>query len=414
MEKNIFNKRYPFVMFVLALILAVFATYLLNMLLSVYLKDMATTFGVATGVASKLSAQAQLVSIPVAIVLGFLTLRYSHKYLLLTGLITIIIGLVGVYFSPNFTVLQIFYPLDGVGSPIVGIVAIVMIGDLLPLEKKGKAMGWALALGTLSYIIGVFIGGSIVDAFGTWRAILPVFAIPVTIAAFILVYLFVPSKTYVRQVAITREFYFAKFKRVLTNRSALSCLSGTLFRIVLPIMGSLFGVAFLRTYWGLPLNTSILILMGWILASFLGTLMGGYLLNWGGRKRLTVVATFLEAVFVISFVSVPIAWGASWVWAAITLSLFAPLANGIGNTAVNCLYLEQVPDARGTLMSLRSVSASVGGALGVILAGYLLDTSGYQMIGITLGALGFIAGLIFLFLAKDPTKIQKQSKVREV
>ena len=49
---------------------------------------------------------------------------------------------------------------------------------------------------------------------------------------------------------------FAKFKRVLTNKSALSCLSGTLFRIVLPIMGALFGAAFFRTYWGLPRNTA--------------------------------------------------------------------------------------------------------------------------------------------------------------
>jgi predicted MFS family arabinose efflux permease len=408
MENNFVGKRYSYRLLVLALVLAVFATYLLNMLLSVYLKDMATTFGVAQGVASQLSAIASLVSIPVAIVLGFLTLRYNHKYLLLAGLVTIVIGLIGVYLAPNFTIMQIFYPLDGVGSPIVGVVAIVMMGDLLPLEKKGKTMGWALGLGALSYIIGVSIGGLIVNAFGTWRSILPVFAIPVTIAAFVLVALFIPSKPFAKPVAITKQFYFAKFKSVLTNRSTLSCYSGTLFRVMLPIMGGVFGAAFFRTYWGISRNTTLLIVLGWVLTLFVGTLIGGYLLNRGGRKRLTVAATLLEALFVISFVLVPISWGASWVWVAVALSLFAPLASGIGNTAVSCLYLELVPEARGPLMSLRTVSQALGGTIGVVIAGYLLDSFGYQMIGITLGVLGLVGGLIFLLLVKDPTRKQKQ------
>jgi predicted MFS family arabinose efflux permease len=404
MTNYTFEKRSSYLLFISALILAVFSTFLLNMLVSVYLKDMAATFGVTQGAASQIRTITEIVAVPVALILGFLTLRLNHKYLIIGGLVVILIGLIGVYLASNFTMLRIFYPFDGIGSPVVGVVAMVMIGESLPVDKKGKVVGWTLAIGTLSYLVGIFIGGAIVDIFGSWRNILTVFALPLTAVALILVYLFVPARIVDQPRKITREFYFAKYKLVLTNKSALACLGGTFFRIVLPITGSIFGVAFFRTYWGLSLNYGLLIVMLWVTTSFFGTWIGGHILNKGGRKRLTVAMTFLEAAMVISFVSVPSAWGASLVWVAVGISLFAPFFSGIGNTAVGCLYLEQVPESLGPLMSLRSVAASLGLAFGVAMGGFVLDAYGYQMIGITLGILGLIGGLIFLFFTKDPIK----------
>jgi predicted MFS family arabinose efflux permease len=398
-----FPKRSSYFLFIAALILAVFATYLLNMLVSIYLKDMAANFGVTQGVASQIRTMAEVLAVPVALVLGFLTLRFNHKYLVIGGLIVILIGLVGVYLAPNFTILRIFYPLDGIGSPVVVVVAIVMIGESLPIDKKGKVVGWTLALGTLSYLIGVFVGGAIVDVFGSWRDIITVFALPLTAAALILVYLFVPAKIVDQPKSITRKYYFAKYKLVLSSKSAVGCLFGSFLRVTLPITGGIFGVAFFRTYWSLPLQMGLLIVMLWVTTAFFGTWIGGQILNRGGRKRLTVIMTFLEAAMVISFVSIPSAWGASWVWVAVGISLFAPFFSGIGNTAVGCLYLEQVPQSLGPLISLRSVFASLGAAFGVAIGGFMLDLYGYQMIGVTLGILGLIGGLIFLFLTKDPT-----------
>jgi predicted MFS family arabinose efflux permease len=398
-----FPKRSAYLLFIGALILAVFSTYLLNMLVSIYLKDMATTFGVTPGVASQIRSMAEILAVPVALILGFLTLRLNHKYLILGGLTVIIIGLAGVYLASDFAMLRIFYPLDGIGSPVVIVMAMVMIGESLPMDKKGKVVGWALGLGTLSYLIGIFVGGAIVDVFGSWRDILTVFAIPITALALVLVYLFVPARITEQPKIITKKYYFEKYKLVLTNKSAVGCLFGSFLRIVLPITGSLFGVAFFRTYWGLSLNMGLLIVMLWVTTAFFGTWIGGHILNRGGRKRLTVIMTFLEAIIVISFVSVPAAWGASWVWAAVGISLLAPFFSGIGNTAVGCLYLEQVPESLGPLMSLRTVSVSLGAAFGVTVGGFMLDAFGYQMIGVTLGILGLIGGLFFLFLTRDPT-----------
>jgi MFS transporter, YNFM family, putative membrane transport protein len=398
-----FPKRSLSYLFIAALILAVFSTYLLNMLASVYLKDMAATFGVTTGVASQIRSMANALAVPVALVIGFLTLRLNHKYLTIGGLIAILIGLVGVYLAPNFTLLSIFYSLDGIGSPVVGVIAIVMIGESLPTNKQGKVVGWALALGSLSYLIGLFVGGAIVDVFGSWRDILTIFAIPITAVTLFLVYLFVPARIVDQPKNITRKYYFSKYKLVLTNKSAVGCLFGSFFRVCIPITGALFGVAFFRTYWGLTLNIGLSLVMLWVTVAFFGTWIGGHILNKGGRKRLTVIMTFLEAITVILFVSVPAAWGASWVWLAVGISLAAPFFSGIGNTAVGCLYLEQVPESLGPLMSLRSVSASLGAAFGVAIGGFMVDAYGYQMIGVTLGLLGLIGGMVFLFLTKDPT-----------
>jgi MFS transporter, DHA1 family, inner membrane transport protein len=399
-----FPKRSSYLLYIAALILAVFATYLLNMLVSIYLKDIAATFGVTQGVSSQIQTISSIVAVPVALVIGFLSLRYNHKYLILGGLIFILIGLAGVYLAPNFTVLRIFYPFDGIGSPVVGVIALVMMGESLPTDKQGKVVGWTFAIGTLSYLVGVFVGGAIVDIFGSWRSILTIFAIPITLLALVMAYLFIPARIAQQPPKnITRKYYFHKYRLILANKSALGCLSGTFLRIVLPITGSIFGVAFFRTYWHLPLNVGLLIFVLWITAGFFGAWIGGTILNRGGRKRLTVIMTFLEAVMVMSFVSVPAAWGTSWVWMAIGLSVFAPFFSGIGGTAVSCLYLGQVPESLGPLMSLRTVSIALGTAFGVAVGGFMLDAYGYQMIGVTLGLLGIIGALIFLFLTKDPT-----------
>ena len=46
-------------------------------------------------------------------------------------------------------------------------------------------------------------------------------------------------------------------------------------------------------------------------------------------------------------------------------------------TAINGLTLEQIPSARGTLMSLKGAAQSLGTAFGVAVGGYLLISFGY-------------------------------------
>ena len=399
MDNNPTEKRHSYTLLIAALTLAMFTTVTLEMLAQVYLRDMAATFNVSVSVASQIRLLASFLGFVVSLVLGFMAIRFRHKWLIVAGLIVIIIGLIGTSLAPSFAFLQVFYPLDGVGSPIVGVAAIVIIGDMLPLEKKGKAIGIATAMGTLTFLVGIFIGGNIVGVFGSWRYISLVFSLPITILALILVLFLVQSKPQVQQTEITRADYFGKYKKVLTNKSAIGCLAGNFLRVMLPITGAIFGVAFFIETWSLSVNQVVVqIIIPWMVIFFISSWLGGQLLNWGGRRPLTIICTAVEAVFVMSFVNFPSAWG------AMALGAVAVFASGIGNTSASCLYLEQIPESRGPMMALSNATRYLGLAAGIAFAAIILSASNYQIMGIVLGSLGFVSVALYYFLAKDPTK----------
>jgi predicted MFS family arabinose efflux permease len=71
-------------------------------------------------------------------------------------------------------------------------------------------------------------------------------------------------------------------------------------------------------------------------------------------------------------------------------------------SALNSLTLEQIPKHRGTLMSIRSGIVSIGSAMGSFVGGLALLWYGYELVGISLGAMAVISALITHFLAIDP------------
>ena len=75
-------------------------------------------------------------------------------------------------------------------------------------------------------------------------------------------------------------------------------------------------------------------------------------------------------------------------------------------SAFNSLALEQVPDFRGTMMSLSQVSQNAGQAIGTALSGVILVVYDYEFLSI-LGGFAIIAAIIFQFLTVDPVTTQK-------
>jgi MFS family permease len=83
---------------------------------------------------------------------------------------------------------------------------------------------------------------------------------------------------------------------------------------------------------------------------------------------------------------------------------------GIMVASASNLMLEQVPQFRGTAMSLNSAFSGVGMAVGITVAGAVLNffvspAIGFQALGLTVGALAFAGVFIYHFFARDPLKL---------
>lgn len=135
-----------------------------------------------------------------------------------------------------------------------------------------------------------------------------------------------------------------------------------------------------------------------------GAIIGGQVVNRVGRKRLTVISITLAGLFTMfSFFMTDLTIFLCLRWTASALI-------GVVAAASTNLTLEQVPQFRGATMSLSSAFSGVGTALGITIAGVVLNmfinpVGGFQALGLTVGALAFAGALINLFFAKDSLRL---------
>ena len=80
------------------------------------------------------------------------------------------------------------------------------------------------------------------------------------------------------------------------------------------------------------------------------------------------------------------------------------LTSGASFAAFQSLLVEQVPEYRGTVMSLTSAANSLGAAIGAAIGGAILLNFSYSVFGIVLGIIGIGAMGVLHQFGIDPTR----------
>ncbi|WP_448951381.1 MFS transporter [Labrys neptuniae] len=115
----------------------------------------------------------------------------GRRKLLLAGLVLFVAASALGALSPTFWLLVAARAVQGLGAAIMAALGMAIIGEAVPKEKTGSAMG---LLGTMSAVgtaLGPSLGGVLISAFG-WRAIF-LLNIPLGILAFGLACRFLPG-----------------------------------------------------------------------------------------------------------------------------------------------------------------------------------------------------------------------------
>ncbi len=388
-------------LFVPSLTLAFLSTAIIEALTGVFLLDVTATFfglpdSVSIATTSQLVTISSVVSVVFGLLLGVLSVRFSHKKLLLFGSLCIVLGTLGCFLAPNFLFMQVFFPIEGIGTVAVIAMAFTLVGESLVLGKRSRAIGWVGAGGALSgltasVVINLFFSGA-----GGWRSYLLGFALPISLVAFVFVYFFVSSPR--KSTTVGKEAYLNSFKQVFLKKSAVACLIGNMFRQAGLGWGVVYSVTFYRIQFDLSLASGALIaLVAFALVASAGV-VGGHLVNRFGRRR-QVVATLVVSYLLLALIPfIPN------LWIVLTINFLSAFIQGLGIPAGTSLVLEQAPESRGTMMSISSIFITFGLGLGAALGGAALVLSGWTGLVLTFCAINLVAAAIFFFLTKDPCR----------
>ena len=401
------GRQSPRRLFVFSLAIAYFATATLDTFLSLLLVDIASTFQATLGATSQIRTFSSFTAVVVALSMGILSVRFKHKSLIIVGVLCMLFSGLGCFFAPSLNWMYLFYSLQGIASVIVFPMALTLIGDIIPLEKRANTVSILLAVSPLSIFIVIPLTGAIAGSLG-WRYVPLLFAVPVSVVGLFFAHFGVPSISPERTVAINKETYLRRFKQVLSNTSAKACLVGNIFRTSTYVAIELFAISFYIQRFLVTIDLGVGIMMGGSLLFTLGTLAAGHLSNQFGRRRVTVLTSFIAGVFVMSLFQMPM-FGM-----ALPFDYLAIFFSGIAFSAATSLTLEQVPKARSTMMSLNTAVIALGMALVPIIGGALLDLFSYEAMGLTLGAMGIAAAFVFYFLSKDQAESQNANKIQPI
>ena len=395
----------PRTIFVVALLMAVFAAAVIDIVIPITIVDISATFHILPGTVAQLDSLIAVSSVATALMLAAFGSRLKYKSIVMAGILFIALCAVGFFLAPTFQVAQLIVPLNGIGSVMIVVTTQTFIGNYYPLRKRAKAIGLVAAVGTLANAIGSPIVG-FMTGIGGWRSVFIWFMLPAALFSLVFVFLAFPHNPPIL-LTVKKEPFLRGFRAVFSNKSAVACLVAAFLGNAFGFGGAVFEVTFLRRMFSLSPGLASIVgpLVGLSLITA-GAVIGGIAVNRVGRKRLTVAALFLAgSLTLVSFFMHNLIIFLALRWTT------APLIGVITAAATN-LTLEQLPQFRGTTMSLSSAFSGVGTAIGITVAGIVLNSFvnaeiGFQALGLTVGALAFAGASVILFFAKDPLKNSK-------
>ena len=396
----------PKMMLVIALLVAVFAAAVVDVTIPINIVDIAETFNILPGTVSQLDSIIAIAAVTTALLLGAFGTRFRYKSLVIIGTLFIVVYAIGFFLAPTFPIIQLIVPLNGIGSVLIVVTAQTFVGNSYPLEKKAKVIGWVTAAGTLGMAVGAPIVG-FMTGIGEWRSVFMWFMLPAAVVSLIFVFLFFPLNLSEPQMNTKKEPFMRGFKQVLTNKSAVACLVSAFLTTASVFGGNVFEVTLYRQLFSVSPGFATLISpTAGIALITVGAVIGGHTVNRVGRKRLMVIASFLAGMFTLFSYFVPD------LWMRVALRWTASILGGISMAAFANLMIEQAPLFRGTAMSLFSAFSGVGTAIGIGIAGTIVNlyanpSIGFQALGLVMGSLAIVAVLVILSFAKDPVNTQQ-------
>lgn len=390
------EKAAPGPLFLPSIVVSAFITMVPSLLTGMLLIDIGETFGTPVGVTGQIRTVSFIVSVVFAILMGVLSVRYGHRSILIAGLAVYGVSAIGCSLAPSYTLMLLLYALTGIGYAMVQPMTTTLVGEHVPEEKRSGAVGMIYAGMALPFLVGSPVIGYLYGI-GGWRITFYSFLLPVAVVALVMATRGLPASRTISRDGMSLRDYMGGFREVLKRGSAVACLVCTVFLTTSWQTVLSYNPSFLRERFMVTPSFVSYAMMGTGGFFIVGSVITGRLVNRFGLKRLAVATTLVVGLLMAPYMYL------TNLWLAVVTNFIICLVGGVAFSSTSSLILEQVPDYRGSMMSVNSAADNFGSALGAGLGGLLLLLFNYEIMSLALGSLAVASALVYRFLVQDPT-----------
>lgn len=326
-----------------------------------------------------------------ALVVGPLSDRRGRKPFLVLGGAVFAVGSAAVAASPSFSVFALGRVVTGAGAGVISALVVAAIADLVPYERRGRAMGWVATAYFAAPILGVPVAAWVADLSG-WRTNYVAFCVLGLACAATVLFQFREPKP---AGSSSRRGGYLRFLRARdTAAGALSAffVTGGLTGFLL-FLGAYLGERF-----GLSVTEVGLVFLLCGVAGLFGALGAGRIADRFGNLRLARGGSFVLA---LALVVVP-----RFAGLALYLALaVVGLAAASRMAPLQSLVTELVDkESRGAYVALRNTLSQSGNAAAAALAATLYERG---FVHVCWMAAGFsLAALLLLLLIEEPRRAE--------
>ena len=352
---------------------------------------------------SSVGLVASAYGLPVALlspVFGPLSDRRGRRYALLLGLAIFAVAALACTVAPSLPILLAARVINGIGSAILMPAAFAAAGDLPDADARGRAIALLSTAFPLSNVLGLPVG-ALATAAGGWRAPFALIAIVALLAM-----VGVATSRQISSVRTADRGYAATFGRVLRDRRALAVMSVTMVWFAGAIGLFIYMGEFFHETYGVPIEQAGLVYVVVGVVGVVAARSSGVVIERFGARRTVLLGLTLfgSAVLVLPQVTgaFPLALAVFAVWA---------FGTWFGVPAMQTIVAGLSDTARGTMLAFNGSALNLGGVIGPIISGQIIDRAGFGVAGIWSACLAAVAIAIAWFVL--PRRMAGETRVEE-
>ncbi len=325
--------------------------------------------------------------------------RFDRRKLMLVLYVLFILATLCCGLAPNYPALLIARALAGIFGGVLGTMVQTMVADVIPFERRGKAMGTVMAAFSISTVAGVPLGlflANHIPALG-WRA--PFFFIVLLSSMFLFIgYKMLPSLiSHLEQPGdghiLAQIYAVAKDPHHLKAYAFVSLMAMTGFAVIPYI------ALYVTSNVGMPESfITFMYLCGGAATFFTSQLIGRMSDKYGKPAVFRWIALGSFVPILITTHLIPVPW---WVVLA-NSTLFFILVPGRMVPGMSMVSAVAMPQVRGAFMSLVSSVQMLSAGLATLIGGMIITRNAEGQI-LHFNVVGYFAlacGILSLWLAQ--------------